>query len=72
MYPVRILPAASRELERIDKSIGRRIVDRINWLAGNLDVIQPAALTGDLMGLYKLRHLNQFSIYAFLYFEIGL
>jgi mRNA interferase RelE/StbE len=55
MYRVRILDAATRELARLDKPVGRRIVERINWLAANLDDIQPEALTGDLSGLYKLR-----------------
>ena len=55
MYHVRILKAASRDLACLDKPVGRRIVERINWLAGNLDVIQPETLTGDLTGLYKLR-----------------
>ncbi len=55
MYHVRILKAASRELARLDKSTGRRIVERIHWLAANLEVIRLEALTGDLAGLYKLR-----------------
>jgi mRNA interferase RelE/StbE len=55
MYRIRILDTATRELVRLDKPIGRRIVERINWLAANLDDIQPEALTGDLSGLYKLR-----------------
>jgi mRNA interferase RelE/StbE len=55
MYRIRILEAATRELARLDKPVGRRIVERINWLAANLDSIMPEALTGDLSGLYKLR-----------------
>lgn len=55
MYRVRILDAATRELERLDEPVGRRIVERINWLATNLDAIRPDALTADLSGLYKLR-----------------
>ncbi len=55
MYHIRILKAASRELSHLDKPVGRRIVERINWLAGNLDDIQHEALTGNLTGLYKLR-----------------
>jgi len=54
-YRIRILQAASRELERLDKPTGRRIVQRINWLAANLDAIRLEALTGNLAGLYKLR-----------------
>lgn len=55
MYRIRILDAATRELARLDKPVGRRIVERIHWLAANLDNIKPEALTGDLSGLYKLR-----------------
>lgn len=31
------------------------IVNRIRWLARNLEDIQPDALTGDLVGFFKLR-----------------
>jgi mRNA interferase RelE/StbE len=55
MYQVRILDAASRELSRLDKQTGLRIVRRIRWLAENLDSIRPIALKGELAGLYKLR-----------------
>ena len=54
MYRIRILDAATRELARVDKPVGRRIVERINWLVANLDDIQSEALTGDLSGLCKL------------------
>jgi mRNA interferase RelE/StbE len=55
MYRVHILPAATRELARLDRAVGRRIVERINWLATNLDTINPEPLTGDFSGLYKFR-----------------
>ena len=55
MYRVRILDAAARELARLDRPIGRRVVERIKWLAMNLDDLSPDALTGDLAGFYKLR-----------------
>jgi mRNA interferase RelE/StbE len=55
MYQVRILDAASRELSRLDRQTGLRIVKRIRWLAKNLDTLRPIALKGDLAGLYKLR-----------------
>jgi mRNA interferase RelE/StbE len=55
VYHIRVLEEASRELARLDKPVGRRIAERINWLAANLDSIRPEALTGDLIGLYKLR-----------------
>ena len=55
MYAVRLLKAASRELARLDKPIATRIVERIRWLAENLDSAKPRALKGELAGLYKLR-----------------
>jgi len=55
VYHIRVLEEASRELARLDKPVGRRIAERVNWLAANLDSIRPEALTGDLIGLYKLR-----------------
>ena len=39
----------------MDKAVSRRVVDRINWLAANLDAIRLEALTGDFAELYKLR-----------------
>ena len=55
MYRIRVLDAATRDLAQLDKPVGRRIVERIRWLGENLNVIRPEALTGDLMGFYKLR-----------------
>jgi mRNA interferase RelE/StbE len=55
MYRIRVLDAAARELASLDKPVARRIAKRIQWLAENLDSLQPKALTGDLAGFYKLR-----------------
>ncbi len=55
MYRVRILDSAIRELSRLDISISRRIMDRVHWLAANIDKIKPEALARELKGLYKLR-----------------
>jgi mRNA interferase RelE/StbE len=55
MYEIRILEAAIRDLRKLDPSIARRIAQRINWLAENLDNIQRERLTGDLAVFYKFR-----------------
>ncbi len=55
MYEIRILDEAIRDLRRLDKPIGRRIVQWINWLAENVDDIQRERLTGNLSEFYKLR-----------------
>ena len=44
MYNIRILEEASRELARLDKPVGRRIVERINWLSEKLNDIRPEPL----------------------------
>lgn len=54
-YSVRILKAATRELARLNKPVARRMVERIRWLAENLEKVRPQPLKGDLAGLYKLR-----------------
>ena len=54
-FRARLLDAAARDLARLDKPEARRIVQRINWLAANLGMVKPEALSGDLAGFYKLR-----------------
>lgn len=66
MYKARILKTASRELAHLDKPIAKRIVERIQWLAANLDNANPKALKGDLAGLYKLREGDYRIIYEIL------
>ncbi len=67
MYHIRILAAATRDLEKLDKPIARRISERIFWLGENLDNLKPDAFTGDLAGLYKLRVGDYRVIYEILY-----
>jgi mRNA interferase RelE/StbE len=55
MYTIQLLKPASRTLERLDKTVATRIVQRLRWLAENLDSINPEPLKGRLRGLYKLR-----------------
>jgi mRNA interferase RelE/StbE len=55
VYQVRILKEAARDLAKLEKAVARRIAGRIRWLAENLDDVQPEALTGNLVGFYKLR-----------------
>lgn len=54
-YDLRVLNEAARDLEQLDKSVGRRVAKRLRWLSENLDNITPEALTGSLAGLYKFR-----------------
>ena len=69
MYRLRIIPTATRELERLVKPVARRIAERINWLAANLDDIRPEPYKGDLAGLYKFRVGDYRVIYQILHDE---
>ncbi len=69
MYRIRIIQAATRDLERLDKPFARRITQRINWLAANLDDIRPESLTGDLAGFYKFRVGDYRIVYEIFYDE---
>jgi len=69
VYCIRILQKATRELERLDKPIARRIAERITWLAANLDDIRPEPFKGNLAGLYKLRIGDHRVVYEILYDE---
>ncbi len=69
MYSVRILKAATRDLQRLDRAVARRIVRRLRWLAENLDAIRPIPLAGELSGLYKLREGDYRIIYEILHEE---
>ncbi len=71
-HHIRILKAASQDLERLDKPTGRRIAHRIHWLAVNLEAIRLEALTGDLAGLYKLRVGDYRVIYEVLWGLVGM
>jgi len=69
VYRIRILDGASRELAQLAKPVARRIVERVNWLAANLDVIRLEALTGHLARLHKLRVGDYRVIYEILHDE---
>lgn len=68
-FSPRILKNASRQLERLDPQVAKRIVDQIRWLAQHFEEINPAALKGDLTGLFKYRVGDYRIIYEPLYKE---
>jgi mRNA interferase RelE/StbE len=54
-FSPRILKNASRQLEKLDPPVAKRIVEQIAWLAEHFDKIKPEALKGNLAGLFKYR-----------------
>lgn len=66
MYTLRLLPPAIEALAQLDKPIAQRLVNRLRWLSGNLDNINPEALSGELAGFFKLRSGDYRIIYEIL------
>ena len=54
-YRVHLLAPAIRDLARLDKPIGRRVVKRLSLLAERFESVRPEPPTGELAGFYKLR-----------------
>ncbi len=55
MYKIRLFEDATGNLERLDKTIARRILRKLNWLAENAEIIEPKGLRNTLSGFNKLR-----------------
>ncbi|MBD2444106.1 type II toxin-antitoxin system RelE/ParE family toxin [Dolichospermum sp. FACHB-1091] len=64
-YLVEYEPEALADLAKLTKSVCQRIVNKINWLAGNFDQITPQTLTAELSGFFKLRVGDYRVIYEF-------
>ncbi|MCJ7670079.1 MAG: type II toxin-antitoxin system RelE/ParE family toxin [Dehalococcoidia bacterium] len=55
MVKIEWTEGATEDLEKLDKSIARRILRRLAWLSKNFQSIVPEPLTGELKGTVKLR-----------------
>jgi mRNA interferase RelE/StbE len=54
-YSVNILSKAYDALSKIDKSIAKKITDKLAWFSENVEHVKTISLKGNLSGLYKLR-----------------
>ena len=48
-------PEVKDDFKRLDRSLQKRINERLNWLQNNFDEIIPSALGGEWRGFFKLR-----------------
>ncbi len=69
MYKIRIVKEAIHDLERLDKTVARRIARKIHWLAENAETIQPQGLRNRLAGLAKIREGDYRIIYEIVHPE---
>ncbi len=54
IYKVEFTPQGLDDISKLDKSVVKRIIQKIEWLAKNLDIIIPQLLKGEFKGMYKL------------------
>ena len=55
MAQVEFTESAQSDLDCLDKPIAQRVLKKLRWLAENLEVVTPEALTGQWQGVFKLR-----------------
>ena len=48
-------PETEKDFDKIDKQTAQRIIDKIRWLAENIELIAPLPLKGEFKGKFKLR-----------------
>jgi mRNA interferase RelE/StbE len=46
---------AVEDLQKLDKPIAKRILNKISWLSQHFDNTTPETLAGEFVGTYKLR-----------------
>ena len=52
---VELTSNASADLWRLDPSVARRVIDKLQWLADNFHVLRHEPLRGDWERVFKLR-----------------
>ena len=55
MVKIEWTEGATKDLEKLDRPIARRILRRLTWVSKNFDSIVPEPLAGELKGTFKLR-----------------
>lgn len=55
MHKVEWEKEALDDLQKIDKPIVKRILNKISWFSHHFDNITPEPLSGDMAGLFKIR-----------------
>jgi mRNA interferase RelE/StbE len=55
IYHVDFSPESLNDLNRLDKKLAQRTLDRIKWLSQHVEEVNHQALTGHLRGAFKLR-----------------
>ena len=55
MVKIQWTEGATKDLERLDKVVARRVLKKITWFSKNFEQRVPESLSGEFKGTYKLR-----------------
>ena len=55
VYSLEFMPEARDDLQSLDRPVAQRLLDKLGWLAENLDGLTPEPLSGRWKGVFKLR-----------------
>jgi mRNA interferase RelE/StbE len=55
VYELTFHPDVAKDFKGLDKSITRRILDRIEWLADHVEEMRHQPLAAQWVGMYRLR-----------------
>lgn len=55
VYSLYLMPEARDDLDKLDKPIAQRVLNKLRWLGENFEAITPEPLTGEWKGLHRLR-----------------
>ena len=50
-----ITPEAEEDLTKLDRSVRKRVIQKLRWLVDNFEDVPPLPLAGDWSGYFKLR-----------------
>ncbi|MEK7190426.1 MAG: type II toxin-antitoxin system RelE/ParE family toxin [Patescibacteria group bacterium] len=54
-WSVEFTSEAEKDISLLDKSVQKRIVDKLDWLESNFSEVLPTVLTADFRDYFKLR-----------------
>lgn len=55
MHKVEWTEDALEDLEKLDKPVIKRILNKLTWFSNNFEHITPESLSGELASTYKIR-----------------
>ncbi len=63
-YRVKIEDSAEDDLARLDKTVVQRVLDKLDWLSGNVAVVRHESLKHQWSGVFSLRVGNYRALYT--------